>query len=159
LDLEGISRQPLDPRAKAASVLFFYWHDCPVSNGYAPAMNRLCASYTNFAFYIVQVDPDLNVAAAKEHARQYGLRPPVLLDPQHRLVKQVGATVTPQAIVVAKDGQVLYRGRIDNRYSAVGKKSEVATQHDLRDALDAIAAGRPPKQKETKAFGCVIQSK
>jgi hypothetical protein len=29
----------------------------------------------------------------------------------------------------------------------------------LRDALDAIAADRPVKQKETKAFGCVIQSK
>ena len=63
-----VPRHPLEPADKAASVLFFYWQDCPISNGYAPEINRICASHTNFAFYIVQVDPDLTPAAAKEHA-------------------------------------------------------------------------------------------
>src|ERR1039457_757536 len=77
-DLDGVPRHPLDPAEKVASVLIFYWHDCPISNGYAPEINRICASHTNFAFYIVQVDPDLSPAAAREHARQYDLRAPVL---------------------------------------------------------------------------------
>src|SRR5260370_19365175 len=72
-DLDGIPRHPLDPGQKLASVLIFYWHDCPVCNSYAPEISRICASYTNFAFYVVQVDPDLTPAAAKEHARQYDL--------------------------------------------------------------------------------------
>jgi hypothetical protein len=157
VDLDGIPHHPLEPAAKAASVLFFYGHDCPISNGYAPEINRICASYTNFAFYIVQVDPDLTRAAAREHARQYDLRAPVLLDPQHRLVKFAKATVTVEAVVVGKNRQILYRGRIDNLYAGPGKKRAAATQHDLRDALDAIVAGHPVKQKETKAIGCVIQ--
>jgi hypothetical protein len=156
-DLQDVPRRPLDPASKAGSVVVFYWQDCPVSNGYAPELNRIAASHTNFAFYIVQVDAELTAAAAREHAHQYGLTMPVLLDPTHRLVKLAGAVVTPEVVVFGKDGQILYRGRIDDGYAAPGKKRAVTTKHDLCDALDAIAAGEPVKQKQTKAFGCVIE--
>jgi hypothetical protein len=156
-DLQDVPHRPLDPAGKAASVLVFYGQDCPVSNGYAPELNRIAASRTNFAFYVVQVDPELTASAAREHAKQYGLSMPVLLDPAHRLVKLAGAVVTPEAVVFGRDGRILYRGRIDDNYAAFGKKRAVASKHDLCDALDAIAAGEPVKQKETKAFGCVIE--
>lgn len=157
-DLNGIPRHPLDPGQKAASVLFFYGHDCPISNGYAPEINRICSRYTNFNFYIVQVGDDLTAAAARAHARQYKLRAPILLDPRHELVKLAGATLTPEAVVLGRAGEVLYRGRIDNQYAALGKKRRAgATQHDLRDALDAIRAGKAVSVKETTAIGCVIE--
>lgn len=157
-DLAGVACHPLEPGEKLASVLIFYLHDCPVCNSYAPELNRMYAAHTNFAFYIVQVDPELTPEAAKEHARQYALRAPVLLDLQHRLVKLVKATVASEAVVVGKHGEVLYRGRINDRYLALGKGRPEATRNDLRDALDAIAAGRPVKTKETQAVGCFIQS-
>ena len=65
--------------------------------------------------------------------------------------------MTPEAVVFGKSGEILYRGRIDDNYAAFGKKRALATHHDLANALDAIAAGRPIKQKETKAIGCLIQ--
>ena len=156
-DLDDIPRRPYDPADKLASVLFFYSHDCPISNGYAPEINRICAGRDNFAFYIVQVDPALSRALAKDHARKFDLHPPVLLDPKHQLVKLAKATVTPEAVVLGKKGQVLYRGRIDNLYAALGKKRAAATEHDLLNALDAITAGKPVKKSETKAIGCLIQ--
>src|SRR6266481_3229640 len=70
-DLSGVAHQPLDPKGKPASVLFFYWHDCPVCNSYAPEINRICAAYTNCAFYIVQIDPDLTPTEAKKHTTEY----------------------------------------------------------------------------------------
>lgn len=157
-DLDGTPRRPLEVGSKAATVLIFYWHDCPVCNSYAPEINRIFLSYTNFAFYIVQVDPDLTLAAAKAHARAYQLRPPVLLDPQHRLVRIAKATVTPEAIVLGKNAKELYRGRIDDLYPALGTKRSSATQHDLRDALDAIAAGRSVTNRQTQAIGCLIST-
>jgi hypothetical protein len=156
-DLDGVAHQPLDPGDKLASVLVFYWQDCPISNGYAPELNRIAAGHTNVALYIVQVDPELTPEAAREHARKFGLRPPVLLDPQHRLVKRLNATVTPEAIVLGKRGEVLYRGRIDDGYVALGKKRATVTEHDLIDTLNAVAAGKPAKKTETKAIGCSIQ--
>src|SRR5438105_14126768 len=131
-DLDGIAHHPFESRGKAGSVLIFYWHDCPICNSYAPEINRLYAAYTNFAFYIVQVDADLTATAAREHAKEYALRPPVLLDPHHRLVKLTKPTVTPEAVVLDKKRHVLYRGRIDDLYAALGKRRPSATQHDLR---------------------------
>src|SRR5438093_8063641 len=107
-DINGILRHPFAPGEKMASVLIFYVQDCPISNSYAPEINRIAATFTNCAFYIVQVDPDLTIEAAKEHARQYALCPPVLLDPRHELVKRAGATVTPEAVVIGKDGAIVY---------------------------------------------------
>ena len=139
-----------------ASVLIFYLQDCPISNSYAPEINRIAATFTNFAFYIVQVDPDLKLEAAKQHASQYALRPPVLLDAGHKLVRRVGATITPEAVIIGKDGGIVYRGQIDNLYVEPGKKRASATTHDLRDALENIQAGHAVKPKETKAIGCLI---
>ncbi len=156
-DLDNVPRRPLEPADKVASVLIFYWQDCPVSNSYAPELNRIAAAHTNFAFYIVQVDPDLTPAAAREHARKFDLRVPVLLDPQHRLVKFAQATVTPEAVVFGKNGRVLYRGRIDDGYAALEKRRAAATEHDLIDVLDTLAAGKPPGKSETKVIGCLIQ--
>lgn len=156
-DLDNVPRRPLEPGGKVASVLIFYWQDCPVSNGYAPELNRIAASHTNFAFYIVQVDPELTPAAAREHARKFDLHPPVLLDPQHRLVKFAKATVTPETVVIGRNGQILYRGRIDNRYAALEKMRATATEHDLIEMLDTLAAGKPLKKTEIKAIGCLIQ--
>jgi hypothetical protein len=155
-DVYGIPRHPLNHAEKAGSVLFFYWQDCPICNSYAPEITRICASYTNFAFYVVQIDPDLTATAAKKHAAEYDLRAPVLLDPEHRLVKLAKATVTPEAVVLGKNGQALYRGRIDDLYAALGKKRAAATKHDLREALDAITSGKAIKRRETKAIGCLI---
>jgi hypothetical protein len=156
-DLDGNARHPLEPGIKLATVLIFYGHDCPISNSYAPEINRISGSHTNFAFYIVQVDPDLTVAAAKQHAKDFDLHPPVLIDRQHQLVKQLQPRVTPEVFVLGKDGTTLYRGRIDDRNAGIEKHRSAATQHDLIDALDAIAGGQPVRLKETKAIGCVIQ--
>jgi len=157
-DLDGIVHQPFEPGEKLGSVLIFYWQDCPVCQSYAPEINRIYRSHTNFAFYIVQVDPDLTAAAAKKHVREYDLHPPVLLDGEHCLVKLAKATVTPEAFIFGKDRKELYHGRIDDLYAALGQRRAAATQHDLVEALDAVSSGKRPSKRETKAIGCSIPS-
>jgi hypothetical protein len=50
----------------------------------------------------------------------------------------------------------LYRGRIDNRVADFGSTRPEATVHDLKDALDAVLAGRPVAVPFTKSVGCAI---
>jgi len=157
-DVTGTLQRPLEAGDKAGSVLIFYWQDCPICNSYAPEINRICKAYTNFAFYIVQVDADLTPAAARKHAKDFALLPPVLLDGDHRLVKLAGATTTPEAVVFGKNKDVFYRGRIDNLYPSLDRRRADATEHDLRDALDAIAAGKTVKA-QPPAMGCAIQER
>jgi mono/diheme cytochrome c family protein len=154
-DVSGVAHHPFDIGAKAGSVLIFYWHDCPICNSYAPEINRIAAEYTNFSFYIVQVDPDLTPEAARHHAQQYGLRAPVLLDARHLLVQRAKVSVAPEAVVFGKGETILYCGRIDNLYADLNQRRTEATEHNLRAALDAIAAGQPVKS-QPKPVGCMI---
>jgi hypothetical protein len=80
----------------------------------------------------------------------------VLQDPQQTLTRAAGATMQPQVVVLSPQGHVLYSGRIDDRYIEIGKTRYEATTHDLRDALDAVLAGKPVAHAKTQAVGCVI---
>lgn len=157
-DLNGREREPLRSAQASATVLFFLGTECPISNYYSPEIRRICDTYRtrNVRFFIVLPDSGLSVADAKQHAADFGYDCPVLRDPNHELVRRVGATVTPQAIVLAPDGSLLYRGRIDDQYVALGRQRPAATRRDLRITLDAILAGRPVPRQFTRAVGCAI---
>ena len=62
---------------------------------------------------------------------------------------------TPEAAVFA-DGELVYRGRIDDRFVDFGKTRAAATTHDLAFALQAILDGRPVPESRTRAVGCFI---
>jgi hypothetical protein len=156
--VNGVEHRPFDEASVRAATLIFVLADCPVANGYAPEINRLCNAYAakGVNFYLVQVDADLTAAEARQHAREYGYTCPVVLDGQQALVKRAGATMVPEVAVFGPKGERFYRGRIDNTYAALGKRLAQATAHDLRDALNAVVAGCPVVQSETQPVGCFI---
>jgi len=157
-DAQGAEHTAAEWSQARAVVLFYVTTDCPLSNGYAPEMNRIDETYTprGVRFYAVQGDTTIADEEVRRHARDFAYRFPVLLDPQLTLARLTGATVTPEAVVLSGDGAVLYLGRIDNRVEDFGKTRLQATQFDLRDALDAILSGRPVPHPHTRALGCAI---
>ena len=78
------------------------------------------------------------------------------VDGDRAIARAAGASVTPEAVVVDRAGAVRYRGRIDNLYVDLGRRRHAATVHDLRDAIDAVLAGRPVATPRTEALGCYI---
>ena len=145
-------------RDAKAVVLVFLGTECPVSNGYSPEIQRLYKEYAprGVLFYGVHCDTDVTPAMAAEHAKEYSLPLVLLMDHEQVLARQVGARVTPDAIVVLPGGEVAYRGRLDNRYAETGKRRLEATEHDLENAIAAVLAGKLPDPPETKAFGCPL---
>jgi hypothetical protein len=156
-DLSGASHSIPNPSAKA-TVLLFVSKDCPYSNGAAPEMKRIADLYSKqgFAFYFVYGSPFGNAAATKQHALAYGFNEPCVLDVKQVLVKDSAATTTPEAVVISPAAKVLYRGRIDNKYDAIGVQRTVVTEHDLTDALDAIEVGKAPPHAYERPIGCTI---
>jgi peroxiredoxin len=159
-DAKGEKHSRTEWKDKKAVVLFFIANECPVSNGYAPEYTRLAKAFgeRGVAVYGVQSDPDVSAKDQLEHAREYGLAFPILMDPKQILAKMTGAKVTPEAVVLTSEGKVLYRGRIDDRVTEDGKRRDEARVHDLRDAVDAVLAGKAPPVVETKAYGCPLPS-
>jgi hypothetical protein len=157
-DVKGVEHHPFASSDIRAVTLIFVLADCPIANAYAPEINRLCKEYGSrgVRFFLVQVDPDLLGEEASRHAREYGYTCSVVLDARHSLVRRAGATMVPEAAVFSSDGERKYLGRIDDQYVEVGKRRAQVTSRDLRDALDAILAGRTVARPVTKAVGCFI---
>ena len=157
-DLAGKVQRPLATNEHKATVLIFVWQTCPVANAYAPEIERLYQHYKDrgVAVYLVHVDQELSAERARQHAKDYAYTLPILLDPKLALAKHTGAKMTPEAVVLLPDGQFVYRGRIDNRQAALGKRRPAATVFDLRDTLDAVLAGKPLMLRTTKVIGCYI---
>ena len=157
-DVDGGMHRPLADSGQAATVLIFVMHDCPIANAYAPEISRIAGEYgrRRVRTYVVYGEDDLSPAGARKHAREYANRCPALLDPQRALTRKAGATVSPEAVVFSPKGEVLYRGRIDDRAIAPGKHRAEPRQHDLREALEAILAGKPVRERFTKAIGCYL---
>lgn len=156
-DLDGVCHEPLAVDNGAVHVLLFTSHECPIANSYAPTLRELASSWSGTAvrLFLIHVDPDLTVEAARAHARAYELPGVILLDPYHRLARAVGATKTPEAVVLSPSAMV-YRGRIDDQWSALGARAQAATSHDLRDAVAQALAGRPVAVPSTPVVGCLL---
>ena len=156
-DLEGLTHEPLVVVPGAVHVLLFTSHECPIANAYAPTLRELASSWAGTAvrLFLIHVDPDLTVAAARAHASNYELPGTIVLDPHQRLARAVGATKTPEAVVITESSQV-YCGRIDDQWSALGARAQVASSHDLRDAVAAALAGRPVAMASTPVVGCLL---
>ena len=122
-------------------------------------MRRLVRDYgpRGVTFFIVHVRHDLTDPEAAEHARDYDLPSPVVIDKEHALVEAVGATRTPEAAVVLAGGRLAYLGRIDNLYADLGvKRPAGAGELDLRQALDEVLSGVPVTNPRRPAVGCDI---
>jgi len=150
--------------APRATVFFFIATDCPISNGYAPEIIRICNEYgpCGVSFQAVYPDPDSTPEQVARHRAEYGLPCPAVIDPDHRLTRQAGATVTPEVAVfvpvgVNGESQVVYRGRIDDRHTDLGRSRPTPGVRDLREVLDAVLAGHAPIELVTRpAVGCHI---
>jgi hypothetical protein len=155
-DVNGQSVDPFSQTAKAI-VFVFAKPDCPISNRYAPEIKRLHAQFSRkgVVFWLVYPDADLAPETIRKHVKDYAYPCAALRDTTHRLVQLCRARVTPEAAVLTPDGQLVYHGRIDDRYVAFGKWRPAPTRRDLQDTLAALLDGKeiPPSKP---AIGCAI---
>lgn len=158
-DLSGNPAHPLRVTAgTAATVLVFTAVDCPISDRYAPELQRLYAAYARrgVRFWLVYPNAGDAPAAARAHADAFSYAMPVALDPRGALVDAASVSVTPEAAVFDAAGRLVYHGRIDDRYLDFGVDRLVPTRRDLAEALSSVVAGRRVEVSETRAVGCAI---
>jgi len=141
-------------QGRQAVVLMFIATQCPVSNAYNERMAALAREYgaKGVAFVGINSNRQESVEEIAGHAAQHGFAFPILKDVGNVQADHFGAQVTPEIYVYDPGWVLRYHGRIDDDRSGANVKSQ-----DLRNALDAVLAGRAVPVAETKAFGCTIK--
>jgi peroxiredoxin len=141
-------------RGSKVLILMFISTQCPISNAYNTRMAALAKDYAGRGVAFVGINSNREEAPEEiaEHARTNGFSFPVLKDLDNVQADRFGASVTPEAYVFDASWVLRYHGRIDDNRAGTHIQSP-----DLRNALDALLAGKDVPVAETKAFGCTIK--
>jgi peroxiredoxin len=156
--LNGDQQSLQDLSGEQGLLLLFMDPDCPVTQKYGATIRALYEEYQNKGIRIAAVYPLVLMQQEKirQFAEAYQYPFPHLLDPKLDLTKAIGASVTPEAFLLSKEGKILYQGAIDNWFYELGRYRRVITRHYLEDALAASLQKQAVPIPKTEAIGCLI---
>ena len=150
-------------------VMVFTCNHCPVAKMYEDRLIALQKQYQDKGVQFVAVNsnsvkvvPADSFEKMKQRAAGKDLGAwrtekgpfnfPYLHDAAQKMAHDYGAKVTPHVFMLDKDRKVVYVGAVDDNNNA-----EKAETHYLRDALDAVLAGKKPPQESTRPRGCSVK--
>ena len=147
----GVSMGKVHPVA-----LVFLDTACPVATRYIPVLNELyeTARTHGVALYGVLSNPDIGWRESADFADRFDIEFPVIFDSAGDLAVRLEPRVMSESFVVSTANRVVYRGRVDDRFAAVGRLRTRIASHDLRKVIGSIASGEQPEPYETEAVGC-----
>jgi thiol-disulfide isomerase/thioredoxin len=159
--LSGRSRSLDELRGDAGTVVMFLCNHCPYVKHVNPQLVRLAADYAAQGIGFVAISA--NDAAAypedappkmAEAARRLGYPFPYLYDETQGVARAYQAACTPDFYLFDPGLKCVYRGRLD---ASTPGNGQPLTGADLRAALDALLAGRPPLEPQQPSVGCNIK--
>lgn len=140
------------------AVCFLFLHPaCPLAREYAPVLESLARTFAEagirFVGVVCECDDPAEVTA---YCETFGITFPLYLDTAFTLAEALGATTTPQAVLVDRERRIRYTGRIDDRYKIRGVMTPGDADPDLAHAIEDLLAGREVRVPVTKPSGCPL---
>jgi thiol-disulfide isomerase/thioredoxin len=168
-DLDGKELKFKDLRGKVVFV-HFWSKDCPYEVAADPKTVALAEHFKDKGVVCLAIDAnssEIGVEAPKSdvkpadrykeiraHLAEKKMSFPVYADHGNKVADLFGAQHTPHCFVIDQKGVLRYAGGLDD--DPKGDKG-AATKQYVRDAIDALLAGKEPPVKESAAYGCGIK--
>jgi len=145
-----------------AVVLSFTCNHCPYAQAYEDRFIALAKEFTpkGISFAAINSNDDLHFPEdgfdqMKIRAKEKKFPFPYLRDESQKVAKAYGAVCTPHIFVLNHRWKLVYEGRIDDNWKDPNK----VTSQDLRNAIEAVLAGKSVPQPNTNPMGCSIKWK
>jgi peroxiredoxin len=149
----------LDPAAHAATVVVFTANGCPYARAWHDRIQDLARDHAERDVVVLQVvsndesdHPEDGVDGMRARIAAGEVAGPFLRDAEQSAARAYGVTATPEVFVVDRAGVVRYHGAPDGDYDDPAQNAGW-----VRDALDAVLAGREPARPSTPPAGCSIK--
>jgi peroxiredoxin len=167
--VDGRNRALKDFADAKILVVVFTCDHCPTAQYYEERIKQIVADYKDKGVAVVAIMPNDPKAVRldelgwtdlgdsfdemKIRARDHQFNFPYLYDGDTESVAHAyGPVATPHVFVFDAVRKLRYVGAIDN-----SERIQHVTKHYLRDALDALLAGKEPPVAQTKVVGCSIK--
>ncbi|MBZ4192546.1 thioredoxin family protein [Niabella beijingensis] len=149
------------PKAKGFIVVFTC-NTCPYAKAYEQRIISLNEEFSPRGYPVIAVNPNDPAISKgdsfenmKERAKEKGYTFPYLFDPGQKVTNLYGAAKTPHLFLIRKNKSTLvieYTGAIDDD----PQQSNAAHTNYVREAINALDAGKQPAITATKAIGCGV---
>jgi peroxiredoxin len=141
-------------------VIVFSCNHCPYVVGSEERMKKFYDDYTPKGVATVAINsnetkdhPTDSFEHMKSHAKEKGFKFAYLRDESQEIAKAYGALRTPHFYVFDQNRKLRYTGRMDDSPRTPGTEKT----HELRDAVDALLAGKKPPVELTNPIGCNVK--
>lgn len=159
-----------EPRRRHGLLVMFVCVHCPYVKHLEAELARLGHDYAGprgpIAIAAIQSNdtveyPQDNADGMREQATRLGWNFPYLLDETQEVARGYGAVCTPDFFLFDGEMKLVYRGQIDGSRPRRGDfgNDEPVTGSDLRQAMDALVAGKRPDPNQRASIGCNIKWK
>jgi len=156
--VDGTTHSLSDYKDSDVIVVAFTCNHCPVANAYEARFDELAKAYKDkkvsfVAISVSDAEAD-SMENMKKRAEEKDYQFDYLQDLSQDSARAYGAMATPHLYVLDKDRKIAYMGAFDNSMNPA--KVE---KHYVKDAVDALLAGKEPEVQESLQFGCRIEYK
>jgi thiol-disulfide isomerase/thioredoxin len=158
-NVDGKMLSIADVTGKAGTLVIFTCNHCPFAKAWEERIVELGNAYAPRGIGVLLVNandpamhPDDGYEEMQARAQSRGMKVPYVVDETSAVARAFGASVTPEAFLFDNAGKLAYHGTIDDNRNEPDK----VTARYLKDALDAVVAGKKPAVAETKGLGCGI---
>ncbi len=145
-----------DLKAAKVVVVAFWCNHCPVAKAYTPRVIQFTKEFREKGVRVVAISasrfPADRFEKMKARAKQQKYNFAYLRDADQKTAAAYGATCTPHVFVLDQSRRIAYMGRIDDNI-----ETDKVTSRFLRDAVNAVLAGREPEVVESLQKGCEIE--
>jgi peroxiredoxin len=162
-NLDGRLTSLADVAGEKGTVVMFICNHCPFVKHVADQLATLGRDYLPRGIGVVAIssnDVSTHPADSPEQmvheAEERGYLFPYLYDETQEVAKAYHAACTPDFYLFDADRALVYRGQLDP--SRPGSDVPV-TGSDLRAAIEALLAGKPPVVEQIPSLGCNIKWK
>jgi peroxiredoxin len=143
-------------------VMFLCVH-CPFVKYVEQGLARFAGDYAGQGLGIVGISSNDAVAFPEDspdgmraQAKRLGFTFPYLYDESQQVARSYEAACTPDFFLYDRDLKLVYRGQFDASRPSL---SVPVTGGDLRRAVEALLAGKPPLEEQHASLGCNIKWK
>lgn len=159
-DLTGTQRSLDDFRSADALVIAFTGVGCPLTKKFGPSLARLEKAYRDRNVAFLFVNPTLSDDATEQQdtLKKLGVRAIGAMDVEARFSNALAAMTTTDVFLLDRARTLIYRGAVSDQYG-IGFAHDAPKREFLRDALEAVLAGRRPLVTATWAPGCELDYK
>jgi peroxiredoxin len=131
--------------------------ECPLARLYASRFQELAKQHHDKACDFVMVDANTqdSLADLQRFIDANHVEITLLKDLGQRLTRKLAAVRTPESFLLNREGQVIYRGRIDDQYQIGVTRPEIGRK-DLQVAIHEALSGSKIEVPNTPVQGCLI---